>query len=295
MKNNLNICGTIILYNPNESIFENIDSYITQLGTLIIVDNSEEVNHDLKKQAFTLFGEKLVYIENNENLGIATALNLACDRAIELGYDWILTMDQDSKFINFDNYIQCLTKFYSNPDIALLAPNPQWHAKELLPENPKCSFEEKFLVITSGNFLNLKLFNTIGRFEDKLFIDMVDHDYCLKANSLNYKIYYFKDIMLQHSLGSLFKRKNLITGKIRNKIEHNPQRHYYITRNFLYTWEKYSKQFPKEFNLLKTINILFIHEVTKILLYEDQKLKKIFAKFVGLFHFIMGRFGKYKL
>ncbi len=43
------------------------------------------------------------------------------------------------------------------------------------------------------------------------------------------------------------------------------------------------------------MNILFIHEITKILLYEDHKLKKIYAKFLGLLHFLIGKYGKYDL
>jgi rhamnosyltransferase len=292
----LNITGTIILYNPDiKEIIANIQSYISHLDKLIVVDNSDNTAKNIEEILNNAFEHKIIYINNNHNLGIATALNIACDRAIELGYDWILTMDQDSKFINFDDYVKCLSGLYNQDDLAIIGANTQWNPVESLPDKASCEYEEKFLLITSANFLNLKLFNTIGRFEDKLFIDMVDHDYCMKANSLNYKIYYFKNIMVQHNLGNLFQRKNIFTKKIRKKIEHSPQRAYYITRNFLYTWKKYSKQFPKEFNLLKTLNILFIHEITKILIYEDQKSKKIYAKFIGLFHFLIGKYGKYTL
>jgi len=288
------IAATIILYNPTDDIFQNIDSFIQNVDILIVVDNSETLNTTIKEKLLKHY-KNLEYIYNGQNLGIATALNIACDKAIELKYSWILTMDQDSCFINFKDYITCLNKINNPNNTALLAGNTMWHAKDNIPSNPSYTPEEKFLVITSGNLLNLNLFNKIGRFEDKLFIDMVDHDYCMKANRLEYKILYFKDILIEHSLGTLFKRKNLFTGKIRNKIEHSPQRAYYITRNYFYTWKIYHKQFPKEFNLLKTINIMFIHEVTKILIYEDQKVKKLYAKIVGLVHFLRGKYGKYLL
>lgn len=291
----MNICATIILYRPTNEIFLNIDSYISKVGKIIVIDNSETIDQAIHDKLLLLYSPHIEIIYKNSNLGIATALNMACDRAIELQYDWILTMDQDSRFINFDDYVECLSCLHKQNDLAIIGANTQWNPETSLSSKVSCDYEEKFLLITSANFLNLKLFNTIGRFEDKLFIDMVDHDYCMKANLLNYKIYYFKNIIVQHNLGSLFQRKNIFTKKIRKKIEHNPQRVYYITRNFLYTWKKYSKQFPKEFNLLKTLNILFIHEITKILIYEDQKFKKIHAKFVGLFHFLIGKYGKYTL
>lgn len=291
----MNICATIILYRPSDEIFSNIDSYITEVNKIIVIDNSEVINQVIHDKLLVLYSPHIEIIYKNKNLGIATALNIACDRAIELNYDWILTMDQDSRFINFGDYIKCLSKHYDNQYLAILAANTQWNAIEHLKEKTTCNFEEKFLAITSANFLNLKLFNKIGRFEDKLFIDMVDHDYCIKANFFGYKIYYLEDIMVEHSLGNLFLRKNFLTRKFRKKIEHNAQRNYYITRNYLYTWKKYSSVFPKEFNLFKTMNILFIHEITKILLYEDHKLKKIYAKFLGLLHFLIGKYGKYDL
>ena len=96
-------------------------------------------------------------------------------------------------------------------------------------------------------------------------------------------------------MGTVFRRKNLITRKLRTKIEHNPQRVYYFARNYLYTASQYGKIFPEEMGMFKIINIIFIHEITKILLYEDNKLKKIYAKFLGLFHFIIEKYGKYDI
>jgi rhamnosyltransferase len=286
--------AAIVLYHPCENILSNIDSYASAVKKIYAIDNTESPNQALANRLKERY-KNLEYIPNNQNLGIATALNQACDMAIDDGFAWLLTMDQDSCFINFNDYLACLEKHGEISKTALLAPNPQWHAKEHLPKNPLFNYEEKSLVITSGNFLNLTLFNKIGRFEEKLFIDMVDYDYCLKARMLDYKILYFPDIMLQHSLGNLFQRKNLVTRKLRNKIEHSPQRVYYGARNFLYLSKKYSKAFPREFSLPKILNILFIHEITKILIYEDQKLAKINAKFLGLWHFIIGKYGKHEL
>jgi len=290
----MSICATVILYNPAIEAYENILSYANRVDELIIVDNSTKYNNQLINKLLSNV-TKVKYINNSANLGIASALNIACRYAIENDYQWILTMDQDSRFINFDHYTKCLDQHKESLNIALLAANTMWHAEEHLPNTPSKEYEEKFLVITSGNFLNLKLFDTIGGFEDKLFIDMVDHDYCIRAQIHNFKILYFKDVLVEHSLGMLFQRKNLITRKIRNKIEHNAQRVYYISRNTFYTWQQYRKYFPNEFNLLKTINIIFIHEITKIFLYEDNKIDKIKAKFIGLYHFLRGKYGKYDI
>lgn len=291
----IQLAACVVLYNPDNSVFENILTYGNFVDKLIVVDNSLIKNNLLIDKLHEVFQSKLVYIDNNDNLGIATALNQACDKAIELQFNWILTMDQDSLFINFEHYKKCLLSVQNISNLCLLSANTTRNALEKLPKNPTLEFEERFIVITSANIINLKYFNKIGRFEDKFFIDMVDYDFCAKVKKENLKILYFKDVLVEHALGEVFLRKNLFTGKKRYKIEHNAQRVYYITRNSLYLSKKYNKIFPKEFGVLKIINILFIHEIIKILLYEDNKLKKIKSKFIGLFHFLINKFGRYDL
>ncbi len=286
----LKVSATVILYNPEDEIFDNILSYAKDVDNLIVVDNSTTHNDNLIKRLEEF--NNLIYINNNANLGIATALNIGCDKAIEKESDWILTMDQDSRFINFKHYKECLLHLEDKDNTALLCANTNWSEEQGIPDNPSFDGKDQFTAITSANFLNLKLFEQIGRFEDKLFIDLVDYDYCLRVQVKNFKILYFKDALVQHSLGAVFKRKNLITRKIRTKVEHNPQRVYYFARNYLYTAKMYGKRFPKEIGMLKTINILFVHEVTKIILYEDDKFKKLYAKLLGLYHFVINQYGK---
>ena len=292
--NNMQVAATVILYNPEDDVYNNISSYGKEVATLIVVDNSTIHNLELIEKIQNSF-ENLIYINNNANVGIATALNIGCDKAIELGYEWILTMDQDSKFINFSDYKKCLSQLKNPQNVAILSANTNYNETMTPPETAECTHEEKFSAITSANFLNLSLFGKIGKFEDKLFIDLVDYDYSIKAQINNFKVLYYPKIFVQHSLGAVFIRKNLITRKERSKVEHNPQRTYYFARNFLYVAKQFGKRFPKEMGMLKILNILFIHEVTKIILYEDQKLKKLYAKFMGLTHFIFGKYGKYDI
>ncbi len=286
------ISATIILYNPTEEIFKNIDSYINYVYKLIVVDNSPIVNINTEQKLSQKY-DNIIYVANGKNLGIATALNIACDKAIELKQEWILTMDQDSYFQNYKSYLECFhTVLKQETDIAIITPNHTHLQNDIVPN---CNYEPKQIVITSGNMLNLQHFNKIGRYNDELFIDMVDYDLSLKVELYSLKTFMLTNHYIIHNIGEIFKRKNILTGKIKEKIEHNPQRVYYMTRNRLIMSRLYSKKFPKEFNLLKSINILFIHDVTKILLYEGEKRKKIYAKVVALFHFLFYKAGEYQL
>ena len=293
----IKLAACVVLYNPDDTIFENILTYGNYVDKLIVVDNSLKKNNFLIDKLSEVFESKLIYINNNDNLGIATALNQACDKAIELQFKWILTMDQDSSFINFDHYKKCLEKVQNVNNVALLAANTDKEGYSTCDINEcSCNYrEDKFSVITSANIVNLEYFEEIGRFNDKLFIDMVDYDYCLRINIKKFKILYFPDVFVEHKLGEVHLRTNIFTRKKKYKTEHNAQRAYYISRNSLYLSKNYGKYFPKEFGMLHILNIVFIHDVTKILIYEIDKWNKLKAKFIGLYHFIINRYGKYNL
>ena len=190
---NIKVAACVVLYNPEDEIFENISSYISNVDLLYIVDNSTTHNQKLIEKLLNTF-TNIEYINNNDNLGIATALNIGCNKALVNGYDWILTMDQDSKFINFPHYLHCLETLEESNNIAILSANTNYNKEMKIPTQAICDFEEKFSAITSANLLNLKLFEQIGKFEDKLFIDLVDYDYCIKAQMNNFKVLYFPNI-----------------------------------------------------------------------------------------------------
>ena len=293
----IKLAACVVLYNPDDTIFENILTYGNYVDKLIVIDNSLKKNNLLIDKLNEIFESKLIYINNNDNLGIATALNQACDKAIELKFKWILTMDQDSSFINFEHYKKCLEKVQNVNNVALLAANTDKEGYSNFDINEcSCNYrEDKFSVITSANIVNLEYFEEIGRFNDKLFIDMVDYDYCLRINIKKFKILYFPDVFVEHKLGEVHLRTNIFTRKKKYKTEHNAQRAYYISRNSLYLSKNYGKYFPKEFGMLHILNIVFIHDVTKILLYEIDKWNKLKAKFIGLYHFLINRYGKYNL
>ncbi|TEB40741.1 glycosyltransferase family 2 protein, partial [Flavobacterium circumlabens] len=60
---------------------------------------------------------------------------------------------------------------------------------------------EPIIVMTSGNIVNLKIHEKIGGFEEKLFIDYVDIEYCLKLKKEGYSIANLPNVLLQHELG----------------------------------------------------------------------------------------------
>ena len=224
--------AVVVLYNPDHTILENIASYIDCVSFIYIVDNSDLSNESVFLNSS--FKNKLSYVFNNGNLGIAKALNIGCRMAINAGVEWVLTMDQDSNFSVLNN--QMISSISNANDAKIALYYPDYLIDDLVYDRYIKENNEPIVVMTSGNVINLNIYNTIGGFEDKLFIDYVDIDYCLKIKKAGYKISNLPGAVLKHELGqskhiSFFSIKAIVTN-------HSSLRRYYITRNRLYVKNK---------------------------------------------------------
>ena len=56
-------------------------------------------------------------------------------------------------------------------------------------------------LITSGSLINTSIFSEIGGYNEKLFIDEVDHEYCYRIKMLGYSVLQLENILLNHTLG----------------------------------------------------------------------------------------------
>ena len=289
------VAAIIISYNPDNNLLDSINLLINQVEKIIIVDNGSESE---KKKNINLIkdinNEKIKIIFNQENLGIATALNIGVKDALKQGYNWILTMDQDSKVSS--NMIEKMFEVYSTideserKDILSIFSNFVDERIQSIEENSEMNaYEYVDADITSGNLLKAEVFDKVGFFDDSLFIDLVDTDFCMRLNEENIKMIKVRDAILYHSLGESQTVKSIF-GKF-NTSNHSALRRYYMTRNRFYTWEKY-----KDLNsfTLNRDKKLFKKEFIKIILGEKDKINKIKMVFKGYKDYKKGIRGKLK-
>ena len=269
------VAAIIVSYNPDNNLLDSVNLLINQVEKIIIVDNGSE---NKKKKDINLIKDidkqKINVISNEENLGIATALNIGVKQALKDGYDWVLTMDQDSKASS--NMIEKMLEVYNNIDkterdnILSIFPNFVDERVQSIEENSNMdSYEYVDADITSGNLLKAEVFDKVGFFDDSLFIDLVDTDFCMRLNEKNIKMIKVRDAILYHSLGE---SKSVKSGFLKfNTSNHSALRRYYMTRNRFYTWEKYKDL--DSFTLNRDKN-LFKKEFVKIILGEKDKVNK---------------------
>lgn len=283
------MAGCIVLYNPTDDVIENIASYINALAVLYVVDNSEAVDEDLVHR-LQLLSPKIIYLPQNGNAGIATALNVGAGTAVAAGFAWLLTMDQDSRF-NSDAFFD-LWQAEALPlhDVGLIAAS-YTDSYDRWQKLYNGYFNEIHFAITSGNIINLKAWQQVNGFEDKLFIDEVDHDYCLKLRSHHYKVLITQQIFFSHAIGHIHKKGAGILQAERDIKLHIPLRYYYMARNVLYMCKKY---IFTDFRFVALRFFYLIKGLIKIIMHYPDKGPYFKYFFAGVKDFMRSNYGQYK-
>lgn len=290
-----NIACIIVTYNPNNEFMECFNSLINQVDYIYIVDNSSSKESlEVLYYIESVFKNKVSLILNDENLGIATALNIGIKKALNDNSRWILTMDQDSKAS--PNMIAKILEVYNTinenerKDILSIFPNFVDKRVQSIEENLNMDFYEYVDAdITSGNLLKAEIFDKVGFFDDSLFIDLVDTDFCMKLNEKNIKMIKIRDAILYHNIGESQSVKSIF-GRF-NVSNHSALRRYYMTRNRFYIWKRYKHLNSFTLNRDKR---LFKKEFIKIILGEKNKINKIKMIFRGYKDYKKGITGKLK-
>lgn len=243
---NSKIITSIICYNPKISKLDNVvKALYFQVEKIVIIDNGSVNSIEIKKCVKDL--SKIVIIENDTNKGIAIALNQALAIASAEGYDWLLTMDQDSIVPGnlVEKYREVIEK---NIDIGIVTLQIKKNKDYNVQLNDTLSDVER--CITSGSLMNLAVMERIGKFDEAMFIDWVDHDICKRVRLSGYRIIRVNSIFLNHELGP--QDTILISKKLRKYFGMRPirkpyseNRTYYYVRNGIYYYRKYQKIMTK--------------------------------------------------
>lgn len=284
---NFKIVGCVILYKPNADVVENVASYIDYIDLLYVVDNQ---NGDaVIKELSQRYQDKIVPIKHKENMGISFSLNEVLELANDK-YDLLLTMDQDSRFsptsmFRFKNEV---TKFEWEKTLAVGAAIKDFGFNE--PTDVSLRWKKTVNMITSGSIVSVKNALAISGYDEDLFIDEVDSDFCFRGIKAGYELYTnTSGIYLLHSLGNPSYHK--FFGHVTKVQNHNKIRKYYIFRNRLVILFRHGKMMGAKrcWNYYIKANINLIRDVV---FFEDDELEKINYIVKGLLDFLTGRLGK---
>jgi len=231
-------------------------------------------NDDTKKKLSKLALNPNIHILYQKfNIGLSKAYNLALKYAIQHNYNFLLIMDQDSKFIN-NKFWVLLEKFKTINNIVLISASSSIDRTDYVTIYDNDFYERK-IIMSSGTAININNSKKIGFFDETFFIDEIDHDYSLKVYSKKYKNIASNEVFLEHSVGESYFVKFPFSFLKKSIIIHKPFRYYFIFRNGRIMISRY---FFSEFNFAVKKIYFLVKLFLKIIIFYPDKL--IYFKYI---------------
>lgn len=277
------ICAVVVTFNPGEQLLDNLSRLRSQIDQVVVVDNSSHPNCSVRVEEICRI-TNCVLISNSGNLGIARALNVGCTHAVNGGYAWIATFDQDSTIT--PEFVLRLRELAEHSDnVGLVAPRCVDPTSGVTVNQQEFRPGELLFAMTSGSLLRTHTYLQAGPFRDDFFVDYVDIEFCLRLRSMGYRILEAREAVLIHSPGRM--QFHRLLGRSISVTHHSPARRYYITRNRLKVWRMHFQ----DTSFLRRDSRSFIAETIKIVLFEDQKARKLLYLIRGFIDFVRGKMG----
>ena len=263
----------IVLFNPEiDRLNENLSAISPQVEKVALIDNGSSNLAEIEKLIRQFPNTELV--RNTHNGGIAKALNQIIEFAAQHDYLWALTLDQDS--VCREGLMDAYSKYLTQPNVAMMT-------CEIEDRNFKLEKEEKMETpfvyidkcITSACLTNVAASKAVGGFDETMFIDSVDFDFCAMLRKNGYQIIKVNYPGLLHEVGHTKTVRFLhLELEVHN---HSPFRTYYIIRNKIYMMRKH-----KDYLNIKNETINLCLSIYLVLIYENQKLTKLRKIIKGL-------------
>lgn len=265
------IYAGIVSYNPDiAEIKQELESLTALNIPIVIVDNNSN-NKSMLRTLFNHYRGIIAVIWNDENCGIAKAHNQIMQVCESNGATHVITFDQDS--IIPQNIISEYTK-HINDDIGVICPTINYLNCENKKKHTSTTVIEREWCIASGSMINIQAWKDVGGFDERMFIDLVDTDFCLRLRRAGYKNIQLTSVVLNHNLGNPITKRILFANF--STTNHSAFRKYYRVRNNIYIARKGLSSPLKAF-----YHIWVIFWETVFL--EPQKKEKMKSIFRGVF------------
>ena len=254
---------------------DNLNAIVPQVSKVIVIDNGS--SDEEKIQSLLRSYDNVLFTCNKENLGVAKALNQLCMMAMQEGFEWILTMDQDS--VCASDMVEHLAAYIDNPAYGIIAPKVEFCDGNTLIQTTKDGDKETVEVsacITSGSLTRLEAWKSVGGFDEWFFIDRVDNEFCTHLTISGYKILRVNKAMLSQRAG-VMKYIKMPWGRKMLLPYYNHKRNYYICRNTIYYFRKYGHDIDLCHQVMAFLYSQFIK-----LLFESERWSTLCSSFRGI-------------
>ncbi|HEY4011332.1 MAG TPA: glycosyltransferase family 2 protein [Acidobacteriaceae bacterium] len=282
------VTAIVVTYHPDEDAGLRLQALRPQVEHLVVVDNGSSAE-ELQRLRTATCEQRVELIENGENLGIATALNVGVLRALEKGSRWVLLFDQDSQVT--EGFVAgMLNAFATSPwgdRLAILV--PQYRDVRLGLPIPSIRVRDGIeAAMTSGSLIPVRVFQQHGLFREELFIDAVDYEYSLRLRKAGKVIEETAEATLLHEPGAPVLHR--FAGQVMFRTaNYSPVRRYYQERNKIWVTRRYLFDFPV---FCMKLMMFSAKDFTKIVLAEQNKRVKMRYFLRGMVDGLRNRMGR---
>ncbi len=266
------IIAGIVLYEPEkERLLDNIKAIEGQVEQIVCVDNGSSNYDDIYDTILNNYG-KVIFIRNKKNDGIARALNQIFEYAKSKQVEWVLTLDQDT--VCPHDIVERYMEHMKDEEIAILAPVlVDRNYSRIEAEKAEASVISR--CITSASLNRVADWELVGGFFEPLFIDFVDHDYCMRIIKKGRVIKRINSVHVLHEIGHAKEYK--IFGVKIVTLNHSSFRKYFIVRNWMYFIRTYKDDVSVVRECMKLIAF-----VLKTVILEKNKINNINVMVKGI-------------
>lgn len=274
------VCAVIVTYRANlEELAEVIQRARAQTARVTIVDNDTEddLRESVRDVVSTLNGVAakghmgtIELVEMGTNVGLPKAYNSGINRAVSLGCDFVLFLDQDSllepnavvETLRVYNYafasakvgaVCCLNVERIRREFVLQAAldragmtSNRVRGVKLENSLHHCDGAREVTRFTnSGAMIPVSVFGKVGSFNERLFMDAVDYDFSFRLRDKGFRILQADRARVIHRQGAVLTKKTW-SGKELKLQSYGPERSYHIVRDTLEFCRAWYRRFTVE-------------------------------------------------
>lgn len=294
----LHITAVIVTYNPTMPRLQALlTQLLAQVANVVVVDNASSA--EVQSALSGLHLERLTVHCLDENSGIAAGQNAGLRLGFQQGCDAVVFFDQDSTI--GDDFIATLSEGLVDPQVGVVAPvfyDEQrgfgYPLVDILPSGRRRKYLPEILsgpvdisvAISSGMLIRRSVFERVGLLDERLFIDYVDTEWCLRCAAQGIAIRIIPTASMTHSIGD----KSLSFAGFRVPV-HSPVRRYYRIRNAFHLLRM--NHVPK---LMAVREVVFglIHQII-LIAFESKPKDYLFYYFKAVRDGVAGVYGPIKI
>ena len=223
---NSKIIAVVVTFHPDESIVKNVNSVLLHADAVLVVDNTPGETPEPVDRLGKILGVRVHRYGTNR--GVGTALNLGRSEAVTGGYEWLLTLDQDS--VLRSGWAKAVQEVFDEGGATTAVVGVRFRntASGGL-DSPETGGENVSRVITSGSAWSVPALTAVGPFREDLFVDGIDNEMCFRLRSAGYRVRQSRRVVMDHEMGHTRQVRSL--GRTVNVIVYSKTRYYYIFRS----------------------------------------------------------------